>query len=76
MLGLSAALIFGPHLLLRAAPVPMEDAGASAVIWGTRSVAIYLAALPYDPVFALFVALYQLPMYATPLVLRHFYRPR
>ncbi len=74
MLGLSSALIFGPHLLLRLAPIPTAEAGASAVVWGTRSVAIYLAALPYDPVFALFCALYQLPMYATPLVLGRFYR--
>ena len=32
-------------------------------------VAMYLAVVPFEPVFALFVAIYQLPMYFTPLVL-------
>jgi len=44
-------------------------AGAYGVLSGNRTVALYLAALPYDPHFALFVALYQFPMYLTPLAL-------
>ncbi|MEL7464460.1 MAG: hypothetical protein AAFN79_10360 [Pseudomonadota bacterium] len=39
-----------------------EPAGAVGVVAGTRSVAIFLAALPPDPAFALYVALYQFPM--------------
>lgn len=46
-----------------------EDAGAVGLVWGNRTIAIYLAALPYDPQFSLFVALYQFPMYLTPLLL-------
>ena len=42
--------------------------GAMGLVWGNRTVALYLATLPYDPVFALFVAFYQFPMYATPLI--------
>jgi len=44
-------------------------AGASGLMWGNRNVSIYLAALPPDPLFGLYVALYQLPMLFTPLVL-------
>ncbi|RED18562.1 hypothetical protein [Pontivivens insulae] len=44
-------------------------AGALGVMWGNRTVALYLAALPFDPTLALFVALYQFPMYLTPLIL-------
>ncbi|MCK0103661.1 hypothetical protein [Pseudohalocynthiibacter sp. F2068] len=47
-----------------------EVAGALGLMWGNRTVALYLAALPFDPLFSLFVALYQFPMYATPLVFR------
>lgn len=39
-----------------------DPAGAVGVVAGTRSVAIFLAALPPDPAFALYVALYQFPM--------------
>ena len=44
-------------------------AGAAGLMWGNRNVSIYLAALPPDPLFGLYVALYQLPMLFTPLVL-------
>lgn len=47
---------------------PQPDAGALGVMWGNRTIAIYLAALPYDPQFSMFVALYQFPMYLTPLL--------
>lgn len=57
-------LLAGPILRL----VWPGQAGAAALIWGNRTVALYLAALPYDPVFALYVAFYQVPMLFTPLV--------
>jgi predicted Na+-dependent transporter len=47
-----------------------ETAGATALIWGNRNAALALAALPSDPLFTLYVALYQFPMYFTPLVMR------
>lgn len=46
------------------------EAGAAGFMWGNRTVAIYLAALPHDPLFSLFVALYQIPMLFTPLLMR------
>lgn len=45
-----------------------QDRGALGLIWGNRTIAVYLAALPPDPQFTLFVALYQFPMYFTPLL--------
>lgn len=47
-----------------------ETAGATALIWGNRNAALALAALPPDPLFTLYVALYQFPMYFTPLIMR------
>lgn len=47
-----------------------ETAGATALMWGNRNAALALAALPGDPLFTLYVALYQFPMYFTPLVMR------
>ena len=47
-----------------------ETAGATALIWGNRNAALALAALPPDPLFTLYVALYQFPMYFTPLLMR------
>lgn len=44
------------------------DRGALGLLWGNRTIAIYLAALPPDPQFTLFTALYQFPMYFTPLL--------
>lgn len=51
-----------------------EAAGTLGVITGNRTIAIYLAALPHDPYFALFTALYQFPMYLTPLIWARFKR--
>ncbi|SOH94807.1 hypothetical protein SAMN06273572_105233 [Monaibacterium marinum] len=56
-------------LKLGEGPLGRARAGAYGVLSGNRTVAIYLAALPYDPHMALFVALYQFPMYLTPLAL-------
>ena len=59
---LASAVIFIPvWIALRISPRRAE-AGAAGLVFGTRSVAIYLAALPPDPIFALYVALYQFPM--------------
>lgn len=55
---------------------PLYDAGAMGVLNGNRAVAIYLAVIPATPVFALFVALYQIPMYFTPLLARLIPRAR
>jgi len=55
-------LMLGPSLIAHMAVPGSDDAGALGIVWGARSVAIYFAALPPDPVFALFVALYQIPM--------------
>jgi hypothetical protein len=51
-------------------------AGSAGLMWGNRNVSIYLAALPPDPLFGLYVALYQLPMLFTPLVLGRVLRGR
>ena len=39
-----------------------------AVVAGNRNLGLYFAALPTDPIFSLFVAAYQLPLYLTPMV--------
>ncbi len=53
-----------------------ETAGAVGVLWGNRNVTLFLAAVPENPTFTLFVALYQVPMYATPLVMGALFRER
>ena len=75
VLALCFAFNIGVNLATRAAlrtRLKPEDAGAAGVFMGNRTIAIYLAALPFEPVFALFVALYQFPMYFTPLLLQRF----
>ena len=44
-------------------------AGAAGLAWGNRTVALYVAALPPDAAFGLYVALYQIPMLFTPLLM-------
>ncbi|MEM0942480.1 MAG: hypothetical protein AAGI70_00895 [Pseudomonadota bacterium] len=71
---LAVVVNFGMQMvagLTLARPLPAE-AGAAGLIWGNRTVALYLAALPFDPVFALYVAFFQLPMLFTPLVMGPF----
>ncbi|MEO0682497.1 MAG: hypothetical protein AAF192_19015, partial [Pseudomonadota bacterium] len=68
-LALSCALIFAPHALRPLLPGDRPAQGAAALLWGTRSVGIWAAALPPDPVLLLYFALYQLPMFAQPLIL-------
>jgi len=55
---------------------PLGLAGSAGLMWGTRNVSIYFAALPPDPLFGLYVALYQIPMLFTPLVLGRVLRGR
>ena len=72
VLVLSVALNLGINIaviLIGERSLGRPRAGAYGVMSGNRTVALYLAALPYDPHFALFVALYQFPMYLTPLAL-------
>ncbi|MEM9010722.1 MAG: hypothetical protein AAGE18_05800 [Pseudomonadota bacterium] len=69
---LAVALNLGLHLVARRlarSVVSIPDARAVGITTGNRTVALYLAALPPEPTFALFVALYQFPMYFTPLIL-------
>jgi len=47
-----------------------ESGGATSLIWGNRNAALGLASLPPDPLLTLYVALYQFPMYFTPLIMR------
>ncbi|MGB1625624.1 MAG: hypothetical protein ACPHCL_05710 [Candidatus Puniceispirillaceae bacterium] len=39
-----------------------------AIVTGNRNVGLYFAALPPEPIFALFTAMYQVPLYLTPLI--------
>ena len=80
---LTLALVFALNIGLQLVSTPIlnritgpESAGAMGLIWGNRNAALYLAALPQAPVFSLFVALYQFPMYMTPLLMRYFYSRR
>ncbi|NNU81101.1 hypothetical protein HMH01_11710 [Halovulum dunhuangense] len=72
ILVLGFVLNIGANLATRAAlgsRLPAAEAGAAGILMGNRTIAMYLAALPFEPVLALFVALYQYPMYFTPLLL-------
>ncbi len=72
LLALAIALNYGLQALIARgarAQAGAATAGAAGLLWGNRTVALYLAALPPDPAFALFVALFQLPMLFTPLVM-------
>jgi len=66
---------FGANLAVRSASLGWfgpPEAGAAGLLMGNRTIAMYLAALPFEPVFAMFVALYQFPMYFTPLLMSRF----
>lgn len=72
VLAVATAANLGVNLALRLAlgrAMPAADAGAYGILFGNRTIALYLAALPADPRFAVFVALYQVPMLLTPLAL-------
>ena len=59
-------LVIGPQLLVLRAGA---ETGAVAIVAGVRSVGIVVAAIPADRDFALFAALYQIPMYGLPLLI-------
>jgi len=70
VLGLAIIFNFGVNLATTFAAgkiTSAKDAGAYGVINGNHTIAIYLAVIPADPAFMLFVALYQFPMYLTPV---------
>lgn len=80
---LAAALVFALVLMtnlgVQIAGFPIcrrllgrETGGSTALIWGNRNAALALASLPPDPILTLYVALYQFPMYFTPLIMRPF----
>ncbi|MEM1382822.1 MAG: hypothetical protein AAGG06_04185 [Pseudomonadota bacterium] len=72
LLGLALAANLGVQVAAALAARRVADgprAGAAGMMWGNRTVAFYLAALPPDPVYQLYVALYQFPMLLTPLLL-------
>ena len=65
----SQALIFlGGRLLVRQRGTLPEGTRSIAVVAGNRNLGLYFAALPADPIFSLFVAAYQLPLYLTPMI--------
>ena len=76
--GLATALNFGHqacvfmagHLLAVVSHKPSLPDGTRsvAVVSGNRNLGLYFAALPVDPLFSLFVAAYQIPIYLTPMV--------
>ena len=76
--GLATALNFGHqacvfmagHLLTMVSRKPSLPDGTRsvAVVSGNRNLGLYFAALPVDPLFSLFVAAYQIPIYLTPMV--------
>lgn len=49
-----------------------DSGGAISLVWGNRNAALTLAFLPDAPLITLYIALYQFPMYFTPLVMRIF----
>ncbi len=76
LLALVASINFGlQYLAYRASRRVADDriAGATGILWGNRNVTLYLASVPDNPLFTLYVALYQFPMYFTPLVMRRLY---
>lgn len=69
---MALALNLGTNLLLRgvlARLLPTDRARAIGLLFGNRNISVLLAALPHDPTFSLFVALGQIPIYVTPLIL-------
>ncbi len=75
LLGLAVLMNFGTQLFMMGLTVFLhasqtKDAlNVMAVIAGNRNVGLYYAALPYDPIMGLFTAMYQVPLYLTPLFL-------
>lgn len=73
----TAVLVILANLGIQIASFPVcrwavgrDTGGATSLIWGNRNAALGLASLPPDPLLTLYVALYQFPMYFTPLIMR------
>lgn len=69
-MGAQIALL-GLSRILSAQAAPLQ---VLAIVTGNRNVGLYFAALPPDPVFALFTAMYQVPLYLTPLIIGYISR--
>ena len=73
-LAFACAANFGAQLLAaRFLPVAPQDRASTAIVAGNRNIALFLVALP-APVadsLLLFIGCYQLPMYLTPMLMRH-----
>lgn len=71
VLALACAMNLGPNLALRLAfrAAGRRTAAAYGLLFGNRTIALYLAVVPFDPDLALFVALYQAPILLGPLFL-------
>ena len=75
LLALAVFMNFGSQLFMMVLAIFLRAKQAKdtlkvmAVIAGNRNVGLYYAALPYDPVMGLFTAMYQVPLYLTPLFL-------
>ena len=75
LLGLAVLMNFGSQLFMMGLAIFLlakqakDTLKVMAVIAGNRNVGLYYAALPYDPVMGLFTAMYQVPLYLTPLFL-------
>jgi hypothetical protein len=68
--GHQASIFLGGRLfaaLRRQSSLP-DGTRSVAVVSGNRNLGLYFAALPADPLFSLFVAAYQIPIYLTPMV--------
>lgn len=75
VLALNFGLQFGAAAIARGIGFA-RMAPAMGIVAGNRNVALFLGALPPETVAAvmLFVGLYQIPMYLTPLIMTGFYR--
>lgn len=75
-LGFACAVNFGAQILAaRFAPLqdPVRDRTGTAIVAGNRNIALFLVALPEPTMDAvlLFIGCYQVPMYLTPIVMKH-----
>ncbi len=73
-LGFVCAVNFGAQLLAaRFLPVADVDRAATAIVAGNRNIALFLVALPAEVTdqILLFIGCYQLPMYLTPMLMKH-----
>ncbi|PJN95257.1 hypothetical protein CNY89_09530 [Amaricoccus sp. HAR-UPW-R2A-40] len=72
VLALACAMNLGPNLAMRLAfrPAGRRTAAAYGLMFGNRTIALYVAVMPHDADLTLFVALYQAPILLGPLLLR------